>query len=312
MHFSTIVNNFFFYELLECKKFDIFRHYLFPHSFYFEIKEYEYLILKTMQSTFFKDFSLGLKAYKKAFRFLFTSKFWMFLLIPLALNILLIVLANFALSDAIDALQDYVSNKFSLSGSESWWGQMFEKVVNGILWLGVKLVFYFSFLFFGGYIIIICISPVFSILSEQIEKKLTGKDYPFEIMQLLKDVLRGVRLALRNLFFELLIMIVVFIGGFVPVIGWFGPLVLFVVSAYFYGFSFMDYSIERQRLNVKGSIYYVRQHKGLAVAIGSLFACCLFIPWLGITIAGFFSIVSVTAASIAMSEIEKPKDLTVK
>jgi len=41
---------------------------------------------------------------------------------------------------------------------------------------------------------------------------------------------------------------------------------------YFYGFSFIDYVNERRRLNIQQSIYFVSQHRGLAIAIGSIYS----------------------------------------
>ena len=67
--------------------------------------------------------------------------------------------------------------------------------------------------------------------------------------------------------------------GFIPVIGWLiSFLGNFVISSYFYGFSFMDYTNERQRLSLKDSIAYISNNKGLAIGIGSVFVFCFFIP----------------------------------
>jgi CysZ protein len=44
------------------------------------------------------------------------------------------------------------------------------------------------------------------------------------------------------------------------------------IGFYFYGFAFIDYINERRRLNIQQSIYFVSKHKGLAIAIGSIYS----------------------------------------
>jgi CysZ protein len=45
-----------------------------------------------------------------------------------------------------------------------------------------------------------------------------------------------------------------------------------MIGFYFYGFAFIDYVNERRRLNIQQSIYFVSKHRGLALAIGSIYS----------------------------------------
>jgi len=135
------------------------------------------------------------------------------------------------------------------------------------------------------------------------------KDYPFEWKQFFKDIARGIGLALRNAAYEMVFALLLLVIGLIPVIGWFTSLTLFFISAYFYGFSFMDYSMERKRLGYKSSINFVRQHKGLAMGNGLIFALLLFIPKIGILLAAFTSLISVIAATLALERMNPDEEL---
>ena len=82
-----------------------------------------------------------------------------------------------------------------------------------------------------------------------------------------------------------------------------GP--LFFTSAYFYGFSFVDYAMERKRYNVRRSVHYVNKNMGLVIGIGTVFAITLMMPWLSIIVCCFVSLLSVIAATVALDRLEK-------
>ena len=158
-------------------------------------------------------------------------------------------------------------------------------------------------------------SPVFAMLSEKTDKITTGKEYPFNGEQFMRDIVRGILIALRNMSIELAITLGVLLLSFIPVIGILfslvGSVFLFFVSAYFYGFSFMDYTFERKRLNISQSVRFSRRYRGLAIANGGLFALFLIIPFCGVILAPFFSIFSVVGATLAYNELEKNNETIV-
>src|SRR5690606_25151495 len=114
-------------------------------------------------------------------------------------------------------------------------------------------------------------SPVFAYLSEKTESILEGRDFPFSFKQLLKDIIRGIRLALRNLLWQTVYTVSILILSFIPIIGWISPLISLFVECYYYGFSMVDYSCERRRLSPAESIRFIGEHKGLAIGNGLLF-----------------------------------------
>jgi len=246
---------------------------------------------------FFKQFFIGIGAYSNAISFIFKNKMAWTFLVPIVLSVLLFITGQTLISEFIDYLKTAIFNLIDLDNSGFWGG-----LIGGVLSFLINVLFFILFAFISGYIVIIIMSPIFSYLSEKTEKILTGNEYNANFLQIIKDIFRGVFIALRNLFIELLFVVLMFFVSFIPVIGWFSPVVLFIISAYFYGFSFIDYINERQQLSIKESIVNIKQNKGIAIGVGSVFAFSLLIPG-GSFISIFVAIVSVVAAVISMKKV---------
>lgn len=251
------------------------------------------------------NFFTGLGAYGKAFKILFSRRFWWFLLFPVGILILLFIGGNWLVGYAGDSLYGLVETQIHSWVSGISWLRWVNDATGILIQVILKILYFFLFVAFGGYIVLIIMSPVYSWLSERTEAYLTGKEYPFSFRQLLREVFRGILIALRNMVFQLLLSLGFFFFSFVPVLGLISPFAIFVISAYFYGFSFVDYVIERKRFNVRQSVRYVNRNFGLVTGIGAVFAFSLMIPWLSTIACCFVSLLSVIAATVAMNRVEE-------
>ncbi len=253
------------------------------------------------------DVSLGFSTYGKAISLIFSKGLWWFFLFPIAFNIAMYYTGFEVKAMIADYIENYLLSATGLEEGEFFMSGVLKGAMSWILTIILSLVMFFVLAYFGGYIIIIIMSPILAFLSEKTEKIITGKDYPFSAEQLMRDVVRGVLIAARNVGIEFGLLLAFFMISFFPVIGGFlsiiGSIFLFLISSYFYGFSFMDYSSERKRLSISQSISVIRKHKWLAITNGGIFSLSLLIPFCGVSLAGFFAIISVVAASIAMTEI---------
>ncbi|RLD77335.1 MAG: hypothetical protein DRJ07_14860 [Bacteroidetes bacterium] len=247
--------------------------------------------------TNFHQIKLGLKSYNQAFSFIFKNKLGWTFLIPVVLNILLFAVAQNNIIELIDYVKGFVESWSLIKDSEFLSGAV--SIVVGFF---IEILFFIAFAYLGGYIVLMIMSPLLSYISERTEQILTGKDYSFNLGNLLKDTFRGIIIAIRNMLIELIFLILAFLVGFIPIIGWIGAIFLFFISAYFYGFSFIDYYNERQRLKIKESATLVKKYKGIAISNGSVFALSLLIPFCGSYLALFVAILSVVAATLAMTE----------
>jgi CysZ protein len=256
--------------------------------------------------SFLKDLNFGLEGYSLARKFIFKHKLQYFFLVPLVLSITLLI-SGFSLTGMLnDLLWERLQEWWDPDSWDFWGAEFLNGFLAVLIWLVFRILFFFIYAFVGGYIILIIMAPVLAYISEKTESIILGHDFPFSWPQFFKDIWRGIVLAIRNFFIEILATIVLFFLSFVPLLGFItGPL-LFMITAYFYGFSFMDYTAERRKMKVKESVDFVKQNRGIAIANGGVFALFLIIPFIGVTLATFVAIVSTVAASISILKKENP------
>ncbi len=258
--------------------------------------------------TFSKQISIGFKGYFKALELLFSKGFILYMLVPFFLSILIFTVGMSQVIDLAVVGRESLIDWINLGSAEFWGAKFLQGTLNVFVTGLIYVLFFITFAFLGGYIMIILMSPLFSIISEKTEFVLTeGKfEYPFNFKQFLKDILRGITIAIRNLSLEMGILFLVFIVGLIlSFISWIGVIFMFFISAYFFGFSYMDYSNEREKRSIKESVKFIRKYKWLAIVNGSIFALVLFIPYVGIIISAFVSVISVIAATVSVIEIRK-------
>lgn len=164
-----------------------------------------------------------------------------------------------------------------------------------ILW--VLLMFFYFSLF--KYIWLIVGSPIFAYLSEMTEAIIERRSYPFSIRQILQDTRRGIRISLRNAGRQFLYAGLIILLSFIPLLGWGAPLLALIVECYYYGFSMLDYSFERNRIPVERSYQYIDNHKGLAIGNGMVFYLMHAIPIIGWIFAPAYAVI---AATISLME----------
>ncbi len=184
-----------------------------------------------------------------------------------------------------------------LHGLWSYVKVFFENGGAMVLLVAVKLTLFFLFALMNKYIVLIVLSPVLAYASERTEELATGRSFPFSLPQLLRDTWRGVRMAVRNGIIELAINLLVWaVTLAVPILAPLSVAVVFLVSAYFYGFSMFDYVFERRRLSVRESMRAARAHPGMVLTIGGLFMVLAKLPLLGLM---FVPLMAAIGASLA-------------
>ncbi len=167
----------------------------------------------------------------------------------------------------------------------------------------IKIFLWFISGTFMKYLTLILLSPVFSLLSEAVAVKMGAKNIPFDMGQLLKDILRGTMISLRNMMFEYFLMFVCF---FISMI--FPPLAIlltpfmFIAGWYFIGFSMLDYSCERNKMGVIKSIRFIRSNTGLACGLGFCYSVFMWIPLVGLM---FGPIMAVTGGTMIFEELQQ-------
>ncbi len=170
-----------------------------------------------------------------------------------------------------------------------------------MLWL-LLMLFYFSLF---KYLWLIIGSPVFAYLSEKTEAIIEEKDYPFSFTQLLKDMIRGIGIALRNTLWQTVYTVSILLLSIIPIIGWITPVFAILIECYYYGFSMVDYSCERNKLTVAESINFISARKGLAIGNGLIFYLMHLVPIIGWVFAPAYAVIAATLSLNNLKRNEK-------
>ena len=255
---------------------------------------------------FIKELVSGFLSYKKAIDFIIRNKLGIYYLAPLLVAILFIIVSFFGISIFTDWLDSLYQQWFGITVKDTSFDLIKEykeffsgagKVLFTIL---LKILMFFLVFRVNKYVTLIILSPVLAYLSERVDIILSGNEYPFNAAQFLKDVWRGVFIALRNMTIEFAWVIGLWAATFfIPLLLPFTAIILFFVSAYYYGFSMMDYSNERKRLSIRESIHYIGKRKGLSLGNGIIYQLVISIPFFGAIVA---PITAVVAATISIYE----------
>ncbi|MFW5850712.1 MAG: EI24 domain-containing protein [Bacteroidota bacterium] len=250
-------------------------------------------------SRFFNQFSQTISLHGEALRVIRRQKMMWVFLVPLLLFILLAIGGFMSISYMAGIAGDYLES--AIQFDEGWVWLTF--IINSFLIVFLRILLFVFFGFFSGYVVLLLMSPLFSYISERTEQYLSGHSYPFSARRLLHETLRGIVVVIRNILIQGGIFLGVFIFSFIPLLGQIiggtiGSVFLFLVSAYFYGFSFMDYTIERHNISISKGAQYINKRKGAAVGLGFIYGLLLFIPFLGMFISSYFAIISTVAGCI--------------
>jgi CysZ protein len=213
---------------------------------------------------FFSEFLLGIQSYGKALKFIRQHRLYWYFFLPAILMLFIYSIGNQLMNYQINA---------DLSN------------MNGIVWYFIYSALNISIALllmkFAKYIVVVTLSPLLSFLSQKSERLLSGATYQANWKQIMNDVRRGIRLAIRNILWEYFFFLVILI---IATIGWGNPTesplfyLTIAIGFYYYGFSFLDYYNERKKLDERRSIAFVRKHRGLAVGIGTVYSLLILVP----------------------------------
>ena len=240
----------------------------------------------------FKDIFKGIKAYAGSLQLISKLGLWKYFGIPILISIVvaaLVLISAYALAD-----------DFGYYFSKLWiwdWGKetffFLSKILSGILILLVGISIY-------KHVVMALSAPFMAPVSEKIEAYILGEDnHKHRVTSFSEQLMRGVRINMRNLGMEILLTIPILIIGFVPILGFVSTLLLILTQGYYAGFGNMDYTLERH-FNYSDSIKFVKQHRGLAIGNGIVFILFLLIPVIGIILVLPLSVTASTTETIEL------------
>lgn len=259
----------------------------------------------TKKHSILKQILWGFRQYPEALSFITKNKLWWMFLVPAIFNVALIYFGFSAVNDVAEWAVNQIKSLIDFDGFSEQTTGFVEGFLEVTLWLVFKLMFFFLYAYIGGYVLILFLSPFLSWFSEIVERKNGGVLPKFSLADFFYNIFRGVVIALRSFGLQTLLSIVILALGLIPILNFAVPFLLLFVSAFFYGFAFVDYFLERRIKKINDSVAYIRNHKILTIALGLPFVFVLAIPYIGSFLAGFVTIIATVAATLSFMDEEQ-------
>lgn len=233
----------------------------------------------------------GLFAYKEALPLIGKLKLWRYFAVPMLISFITALIIGFSAYGFSDNLGAFIAKLWVWE-----WGaatvRTLSDIAGALIIIALGLIAY-------KHIIMAFSAPFMSPVSEKIEAHLYAGVHQHRDTSNAGQLVRGIKINLRNLAWELLLSIPLLLLSLIPVIGILATASLFLIQAYYAGFGNMDYTLERH-FRYRESINFVKAHRGFAIGNGIVFMLFLLIPVIGIILV---LPISVTAASKTTLEL---------
>lgn len=275
---------------------------------------------------FVDQLNVGLAGYSKAHNFIKQHKLYHFFLIPIVLNVALFLLVTTWGWSLAGDVSEWLYATVGLEGAD--WGSFnfLKTVIQFTVSIVLKIMLLLIYMTTFRYIILILLAPVLAYISERVEELITGREYPFNFVLLMQDAWRGIVIAVSNGIKEIGITILLFLFGFIPLVGFITPFAAYIVESYYYGFSMIDYYGERQRWTARTTSRFIWRVKGIAIANGAVFNALLLgtslissffplfvgflikavfiLPLIGLSVAPIYSVIAATLSILELPEAD--------
>jgi CysZ protein len=241
-----------------------------------------------------KEIVTAIESYFRAHQFISKYRLWKWIILPGIFYMILFGIGMYFFWTSSDEVISYITRRL---GIDKWLQLHDSRVLSFLFIMGefmLRLLMVFFYFSLFKYLFLIIGSPLFAYLSEKTEAIMEGKDFPFSWPQFMKDIVRGIKLALRNTLWQSVYTISLLILSLFPVIGWITPVIILFIECYYYGFSMLDYSCERHKLSPSESITFIGRHKGLAIGNGMVFYLMHLLPFVGWVLAPAYAVVAAT------------------
>lgn len=187
----------------------------------------------------------------------------------------------------ISIIYFWLTSRFlSYSGDDSFLNKV--PLVGEYLVVGVKkTVSIFGFIVDQIYVFIILtlLSPVNTYLSENVDKDLTGQNFEGGVIKFVNDFIRMLFVVVLAISMELILISTWWILSWMFSLQTTYEIGAYLIAAFFFGFSFYDYSLERYDKGVFSSLGFSFGKLFMVTITGVIFKLIYIIPFVGIAVA---------------------------
>jgi CysZ protein len=109
---------------------------------------------------------------------------------------------------------------------------------------------------FYKFFILTLLSPINCLLSEKVDNEVTGAKFDGGFVRVMKDIGRAIFLLFFTLMLNFLAMFIWYVLAWIFNFHVIDSIVYFVIGAFFVGFSFYDFSLERYGVGFFGAVQF--------------------------------------------------------
>jgi len=151
------------------------------------------------------------------------------------------------------------------------------------------------------FLVLTILAPLNAFLGERLDRRLTGTKFPYSFSHFLQDLFRMIVIVSIALFFELITILIWTTFSFVFRLGPLDTAVYFIISAFYYGFAFHDYALERYRLSIGKSIGFAFTKPLTMMLTGAFFLGIYAIPYIGVPFSSVLTTMVATVVYLQMN-----------
>ena len=140
------------------------------------------------------------------------------------------------------------------------------------------------------FVIITVLSPFNTSLGEKFDSKLTGNKFDTNVIRFINDFLRMIFIVIIAVVLEITFIIMYWFLSWMFGLDALDPFMYHIIAAFFFGFSFYDFSLERYEQGVGSSMYYAFEKPLTMILTGTIFLLMFKIPLVGIPLAPVLTI----------------------
>jgi CysZ protein len=253
-----------------------------------------------------KEIVLAISSFGSAHAFISKHRLWKWVFISGILYALFLVGCFYFFGRAASYLLD--EQLLEQSGLRLW----ISRINSGLLsfmfsftLLVIWLIFALCYLSLAKYLWLFLASPLLRYLNGVIAFHL-GETNATKSNTLSPSMGRALGMPLRNLLWQSVYLLALFLLALVPIAGWVIPFFALLIECYFWGFSMLDYAFSVRNLDYKNTISFSGGHKGYALGNGIIFYLLHLIPIAGWVAAPFYT--QVAAALLCDQVLISPEN----
>lgn len=215
------------------------------------------------------NISQGVHYFKEGFSLIKQPVIRRFVIVPLLLN--LIIFISF-ISWSIHFFQELM---VSMLANIPEWLSFLQWLLWPLFALILLVIIAYGFTIIANLIA----APFYGILSETVELKLTGQPLPSD--GLWKEIVVAIPRSIRREISKLPyygIFLLLWVGSFIPIIGFISGIFLFLFSAWMMAVQYCDYPADNNKISFPDLKDRLRQQRGTALAFGLLTMLGMMIP----------------------------------